>query len=179
MKRRAYRLLSIVLVLAAAGALIAGHVISPPRYLSYYWPKDAAATRNLAVGVSQGEFVFAFETQPSNEVHWTTRGFEVSTFKQTLSNPYSTSDARSFINIFGVRYFKLKFSAYFSMTPALTVMDVLEVPPWMVAIPLLIAAGVVHRRNRPKPNRCRNCEYDLTGNVSGVCPECGVAVQNR
>lgn len=23
---------------------------------------------------------------------------------------------------------------------------------------------------------CYNCTYDLTGNVSGVCPECGVAV---
>src|SRR5579862_2394424 len=25
-------------------------------------------------------------------------------------------------------------------------------------------------------NRCRNCSYDLTGNVSGVCPECGTPV---
>jgi hypothetical protein len=24
--------------------------------------------------------------------------------------------------------------------------------------------------------RCLQCEYDLTGNVSGICPECGVAV---
>src|SRR5258706_7642474 len=24
-----------------------------------------------------------------------------------------------------------------------------------------------------KPNRCRECEYDLTGNASGRCPECG------
>lgn len=24
-------------------------------------------------------------------------------------------------------------------------------------------------------NRCTNCGYDLTGNVSGVCPECGTA----
>jgi hypothetical protein len=23
------------------------------------------------------------------------------------------------------------------------------------------------------PGRCANCEYDLTGNISGVCPECG------
>ncbi len=24
---------------------------------------------------------------------------------------------------------------------------------------------------------CRKCSYDLTGNVSGVCPECGTAVE--
>jgi len=27
-----------------------------------------------------------------------------------------------------------------------------------------------------EPGRCRRCGYDLTGNVSGVCPECGVEV---
>ena len=27
------------------------------------------------------------------------------------------------------------------------------------------------------PGRCTECWYDLTGNVSGVCPECGTAIQ--
>lgn len=27
------------------------------------------------------------------------------------------------------------------------------------------------------PNLCRQCGYDLTGNVSGICPECGKAIQ--
>ena len=29
---------------------------------------------------------------------------------------------------------------------------------------------------RPKlgPNSCTDCGYDLTGNETGVCPECGV-----
>ncbi len=29
--------------------------------------------------------------------------------------------------------------------------------------------------DRPKypPSHCPKCGYDLTGNVSGVCPECG------
>lgn len=29
------------------------------------------------------------------------------------------------------------------------------------------------RRPREKLDQCRKCEYSLTGNVSGVCPECG------
>jgi hypothetical protein len=28
----------------------------------------------------------------------------------------------------------------------------------------------------PKPGHCRSCGYDLTGNVSGRCPECGAPV---
>lgn len=26
---------------------------------------------------------------------------------------------------------------------------------------------------------CENCEYDLTGNVSGRCPECGSPIENQ
>lgn len=28
-------------------------------------------------------------------------------------------------------------------------------------------------------NVCHQCEYDLTGNVSGVCPECGTKIASR
>ncbi len=41
----------------------------------------------------------------------------------------------------------------------------------LVAIPFQIA-----RRRRPPPNHCQSCGYNLTGNVSGVCPECGESV---
>ena len=27
-------------------------------------------------------------------------------------------------------------------------------------------------------NQCRNCAYNLTGNTSGVCPECGTKISN-
>jgi hypothetical protein len=48
-----------------------------------------------------------------------------------------------------------------------------------LAWPLLLfgSAGVwlaIRARRRPaEPGRCPRCDYDLTGNVSGVCPECG------
>ena len=52
---------------------------------------------------------------------------------------------------------------------------------WVVvgSATLLLWAGVAHLRDadqdrrRAAENRCLACGYDLRGNVSGVCPECG------
>ena len=39
--------------------------------------------------------------------------------------------------------------------------------------------GVTHwRQSRSRrPEACGNCDYDLTGNESGVCPECGTPIE--
>jgi hypothetical protein len=34
------------------------------------------------------------------------------------------------------------------------------------------------RRKPFEPGQCEGCGYDLTGNVSGVCPECGRILEN-
>ncbi len=34
-------------------------------------------------------------------------------------------------------------------------------------------------RRIPAPGRCRRCGYDLTGNVSGTCPECGTGIPDN
>jgi hypothetical protein len=44
---------------------------------------------------------------------------------------------------------------------------------------LAILVFVIQRIGSPKPppaGICRHCGYSLTGNVSGVCPECGTRV---
>jgi hypothetical protein len=53
--------------------------------------------------------------------------------------------------------------------------------PYLALVALTAAAGaaarggVVRRRRRRAANLvCSACGYDLTGNVSGVCPECGM-----
>jgi len=45
---------------------------------------------------------------------------------------------------------------------------------WIIGL-LACAAAIIFRRGEPDEHigRCRKCDYDLTGNVSGVCPECG------
>jgi len=57
----------------------------------------------------------------------------------------------------------------------------LILPHWFVVIvtlplPLLYASRIVHRRLPRCPGLCRSCGYDLQGNVSGICPECGTPI---
>jgi hypothetical protein len=46
----------------------------------------------------------------------------------------------------------------------------------MVAAAILPVWDVVRRMRRTRAGRCAVCHYDLTGNTSGICPECGTAV---
>lgn len=51
-----------------------------------------------------------------------------------------------------------------------------------ILVPLVLLAGIVvkGRRRHAASTRlglCRSCRYDLTGNVSGICPECGKEVR--
>jgi hypothetical protein len=55
-----------------------------------------------------------------------------------------------------------------------------RVPLWALAAvtSVLPAARLVARRRRARRRgTCRSCGYDLTGNVSGVCPECGATAK--
>jgi hypothetical protein len=53
---------------------------------------------------------------------------------------------------------------------------------WGAAIAIGCLVGWrTHRTNRRLANssHCRQCGYDLTGNVSGRCPECGERIENE
>jgi hypothetical protein len=66
--------------------------------------------------------------------------------------------------------------------------DILGVPAWAaislsLVLPmalLLMEVFALCRGKRKQGNPlCRHCHYDLTGNVSGVCPECGTIVAKK
>jgi hypothetical protein len=51
-------------------------------------------------------------------------------------------------------------------------------PVWCFPLVFMVVGGagllIVYRaRRRQQTGQCARCGYDLTGNVSGVCPECG------
>ncbi|HEY8751765.1 MAG TPA: hypothetical protein VIM11_27540 [Tepidisphaeraceae bacterium] len=52
-------------------------------------------------------------------------------------------------------------------------------PHWLVVIAFSILPAVKAKqlRSSRQGNRCLFCAYDLTGNTSGVCPECGMAIE--
>lgn len=48
------------------------------------------------------------------------------------------------------------------------------VPSWVVFATCMVPTGVAwYRIRKRRPGTCYKCEYDLTGNESGRCPECG------
>ena len=53
-----------------------------------------------------------------------------------------------------------------------------DIPLWIPLVVVAISTGFLWRRERKRPRsgHCRSCGYNLTGNVSGVCPECGEKV---
>lgn len=56
------------------------------------------------------------------------------------------------------------------------------IPLWFFAaifaiLPAIWFAGFIIRRLRLRQGRCLACGYDLTGNTSGICPECGTKTQ--
>lgn len=57
-----------------------------------------------------------------------------------------------------------------------------DIPPCHMMLPFALWSMVAYRHwfyptRRPYPlGHCRHCGYNLTGNISGVCPECGQTI---
>ena len=61
----------------------------------------------------------------------------------------------------------------------------LSFPLWIMFVPLAaypfvaFVRGPMRRYKQKRHGGCSKCGYDLTGNVSGRCPECGAAVKGN
>jgi hypothetical protein len=57
---------------------------------------------------------------------------------------------------------------------------VVALASWLIWLPLVYVLNRVAARHRPcLTDGCARCGYDMTGNVSGVCPECGSPAEHQ
>lgn len=49
---------------------------------------------------------------------------------------------------------------------------------WIPVISFTIPALICLPPRRTRPGFCIKCQYDLTGNTSGICPECGTPLKS-
>jgi hypothetical protein len=48
------------------------------------------------------------------------------------------------------------------------------IPIWMPTVLIVITTiSSFYLRSRRQAGQCITCKYDLRGNISGICPECG------
>ncbi len=60
--------------------------------------------------------------------------------------------------------------------------DCYTIPIWIPLIAATVLTGclwLLDRRERMPDGYCRQCGYNLIGNISGRCPECGVDVERE
>lgn len=59
--------------------------------------------------------------------------------------------------------------------------SLIVVPLWVPLLLLAVPTAVLFYRDRRRipPGHCRKCGYNLTGNASGVCPECGAKIAHN
>ena len=65
-----------------------------------------------------------------------------------------------------------------SSAPLVPTISFIFLPLWLPLLVALTPIFIVSVRNRRRipAGHCQKCRYDLTGNTSGVCPECGLRV---
>ncbi len=58
----------------------------------------------------------------------------------------------------------------------------LTLPLWFLALIFAVLPTIWlfkwNKRRKLGPNACPSCGYDLTGNETGLCPECGVTIES-
>jgi len=138
-------------------------------YEDQFWPWQNAPKFSSAYGtlsaLSQGQFILEVWELPAL--------LESQSVPPYSLRPASYPDWRDYFGSFEVKYSLCHIDAR-----QVVVYHGFRLPHAAIAIPAGLAAFLLHRRERRLRRRlshgcCTACGYDLTGNTSGVCPECG------
>jgi len=170
-----------------AGLFIAASVLSGVAWIASYWrPYKTAVRADLAmrggwlIGLREGRFdigVVKIQEVPVGTpvVPWLTR---------TLG-PYHYIGFENELSDLRPLYTKFRNALFPPMQSQVrrARFDGIVVSIWGVLTPLVILSGLLvlpdvrqflTQRARRRRGACLNCGYDLTGNLSGQCSECGM-----
>lgn len=116
--------------------------------LSLRWQFGHSGTR-LTFGISSGALVWSDNPFPAKGWFW-------------RPNPS----------------FRLGITIVFWMPHVHSLKEV-TIPIWIPTLIVLTSSVIVRQITvSPRAGVCRRCSYDLTGNVSGRCPECGCVTES-
>jgi len=145
-------------------------------------PASRALGPNRAVFLAEGELqgVWLQET-PSSASDTTTDWRLPGVFEFVLaSNVFHSKGV--FIPLFPDEPFRQTLTPNPSTATSSYRLSFVRINLWAVALLLgvlpcyVLVHGCLRRRYRRRHGRCLTCGYDLTGNTSGVCPECAADV---
>ena len=164
MRRRLFTLASLLSLLLTIGLVLCAsrldHVYDD-HGISY-----ETATRTYCLFVREGSVYFAVEMRGAR---WLQRT-PIEPF--VLPNSaYSTLRKSTFLG--------LQYMSRYSVTASRS-MYCFGISLWTCSVAtVLLAAYLYRKRFRPlTEGLCACCSYNLRGNISGVCPECGTAISN-
>jgi len=81
-----------------------------------------------------------------------------------------------------IQYHGLGFGTVYNRPTVFGPVSGVAFPHWFLALIFAILPAIWlfkwNKRRKLGPNACPSCGYDLTGNESGKCPECGEAMSH-
>jgi hypothetical protein len=123
-------------------------------------PVRAGWERHLGFGIDSGEAFFGWTADWRHPLPFAPTGVSVNRI------PYSPDRFALWLSSF----FRLPEARWTATTSTRSV----HVPLWTPLLCFIVPTlWLWHRDRYNKPGHCQRCRYDLTGNTSGVCPECG------
>ncbi len=141
---------SVLLLLATVGLWVREQIDESPLY--HEWVNDSFG---IAIATDNG-IVEGYSELPNS-----------------LGSYPGLSEVRLHMGLFPLGSFSLSNSVY----------SIGGVSLWFPALILAILPAIWllkwNKRRKLGPNACSSCGYYLTGNTSGVCPECGLALKTE
>ena len=164
---------SLALVLVSTGTLVLSLTTRPRSVFS--WPGQFWST----IIIWNGRITL-LEAVPGEgvDVDDTAMRAQADKYRQMIDTPA----ARRFLGFYWHDISMLTLSAGTSAERPLIRHRRFDLPLWFpIAVSTLISVGLlirpIRRRSYRRQGRCSRCGYDLTGNESGTCPECGTEVK--